>query len=722
MSIGNHKTRFLALLLSALMAVGSGEGLLTAAAAELAEPSAEIVTADAVPVEELTEAEAAEEAVFVVDSSEEDAAEAVFVEDSLMEEAPVAKTAAPVVKEESTPAPAPVNEAKEAAPAVNNALTKGTVSGFAFTEEMTELTVYAADRTPEEMLVEKMPATISVYLGQSETPFDLPVSWYCVTGDYESGEQSYFQFSPKWDTKAYPLAKGLDAEIDAPCVGVFVKADEDMSTLSVTKSGNESTIYRFLIKNMGLNCAAACGILANIQCECGFNPNVVGHGSASFHGLCQWGLGGCTGNRWSKLQKWCKSKGYSYKSVTGQLMYMKYELETVSHYGYASLKKVSNTASGANKAARIFAKNFEGCSSRYFGTRQRLAQTKYWPEYSPLALAKVTLAEPELYYDGTPQQPELIVTRGTTVLAQDKDYKVSYANNILADLGTFEITGLGKYSGLLLGSFRIKIKNQSPFVTSAQDTPTGIKVTWNPVAGAVRYRVYRKIVGESWVRVGDTAGLSLLDTKAVSGTLNTYTVRCISNDGQVVSDYDSQGLGTNYTAAPALTANGSAEGIRLKWNPVEGAASYRIMRMNAEGEWEELLTTAATAFTDKTAPMGKTSSYQAVSLSEEGEELSCYSVVQSLRLLPIPVLKKAKSVYKGIQVSWKKVPGAVKYRIYRKKGTKWVRIADTKSTSYKDTSVKRKKNYTYTVVCLGKDGKTIESGYSVKGVTGKRKK
>ena len=50
---------------------------------------------------------------------------------------------------------------------------------------------------------------------------------------------------------------------------------------------NEQKCYNYFTKTMNLNCAGACGILANIKYESGFNPKAKGDGGTSY-GICQW--------------------------------------------------------------------------------------------------------------------------------------------------------------------------------------------------------------------------------------------------------------------------------------------------------------------------------------------------------------------------------------------------------------------------------------------------
>ena len=52
--------------------------------------------------------------------------------------------------------------------------------------------------------------------------------------------------------------------------------------------------------------------------------------------------------------------------------------------------------------------------------------------------------------------------------------------------------------------------------------------------------------------------------------------------------------------------------------------------------------------------------------------------------LATPKISKAESVYGGVKLTWNKVNGAAKYRVYYKGRKGWTRMVDTTSTSYID--------------------------------------
>ena len=83
--------------------------------------------------------------------------------------------------------------------------------------------------------------------------------------------------------------------------------------------------------------------------------------------------------------------------------------------------------------------------------------------------------------------------------------------------------------------------------------------------------------------------------------------------------------------------------------------------------------------------------------------------------LATPKISKAESINGGVKISWSKVKGAEKYRIYYKGSKGWTKLADTTSTSYTDSKVSSGKTYTYTVSCINSSATKFTSGYDSKG-------
>ena len=146
-------------------------------------------------------------------------------------------------------------------------------------------------------------------------------------------------------------------------------------------SDNKTEIFSYLTKEMGLNSAAACGIMANIEKESNFKPTTIIRDSNGLHsgGLCMW-----NGSRLNRLRTYCNNRGLNYLSIKGQLSYLNYELK-LSQYKHIFnyLKKVPNNSSGAYDAAYYWCYYFEIPANRGTRSVQRAntAVRSYWPTY-----------------------------------------------------------------------------------------------------------------------------------------------------------------------------------------------------------------------------------------------------------------------------------------------------------------------------------------------------
>lgn len=147
-------------------------------------------------------------------------------------------------------------------------------------------------------------------------------------------------------------------------------ADEPLSA--------EEIIYRYLIDEMGLNTAAACGILANIKSESNFDYTASGDNGHAY-GLCQW-----NGIRALKLHEYCSSEELGSTSIEGQLAFLHYELETLFPDTWKKLQTVTNDAAGAYEAAYCFCINYEAPQNTEAAATLRgtIARNAFWPVWS----------------------------------------------------------------------------------------------------------------------------------------------------------------------------------------------------------------------------------------------------------------------------------------------------------------------------------------------------
>ena len=259
----------------------------------------------------------------------------------------------------------------------------------------------------------------------------------------------------------------------------------------------------------------------------------------------------------------------------------------------------------------------------------------------------------------------------------------------------------------------------TPKISKAESVNGGVKISWGKVNGAEKYRVYYK-GSKGWTRLADTTSTTYTDKAVSSGKNYTYTVRCISADAKrFTSGYNGKGKSIKYVAAPEISKAESVNGgVKISWNKPNGAEKYRVYYKGSKG-WTRLTDTTSTAYTDSKVSSGKTYTYTVRCINSSATKFtSGYdSKGKTVKYISAPKITKAESVNGGVKLTWGKVKGAVKYRVYYKGSKGWKRLADTTSTSYTDSKVSSGKTYTYTVRCINSSATKFTSGYDSKGKT-----
>lgn len=246
-----------------------------------------------------------------------------------------------------------------------------------------------------------------------------------------------------------------------------------------------------------------------------------------------------------------------------------------------------------------------------------------------------------------------------------------------------------------------------PVLSSVSNVYGGVTVSWQKTAGASKYRLYRKSGTGTWTKIADTTALSYTDSTAVSGTRYTYTVRGLDSAGTIVSSFDAAGKSITYVAAPLVSsAEITSSGVKISWGKAAGAASYRLYRKNGSDSWARIADTTALTYTDENVTGGTKYSYTVRCLDESGNIISGFHPSgKAITYLTIPKLGNVENVNGGVKISWSKVSGAAKYRIYRKpQFGSWAKIADTAELTYTDKTARCGATYYYTVRCLDSAG------------------
>ena len=175
------------------------------------------------------------------------------------------------------------------------------------------------------------------------------------------------------------------------CVAAGLLSPAPSLTAEAASKTNQKIIFRYLTETMKLPPAAACGVLANIERESDFNPHATGDSGTSY-GICQWHK-----TRFTALKRYCKKYKMDYRTITGQLKYLRYELKTSYPGVLRFLKHVSNDPYGAYQAGYYWCYHFERPAKYLTGsvTRGNLAKSRYWKKFGAATVSYDDIEEQE---------------------------------------------------------------------------------------------------------------------------------------------------------------------------------------------------------------------------------------------------------------------------------------------------------------------------------------
>ena len=274
----------------------------------------------------------------------------------------------------------------------------------------------------------------------------------------------------------------------------------------------------------------------------------------------------------------------------------------------------------------------------------------------------------------------------------------------------------------------------TPMLTPLTCTSKGIAISWEPVEGAQKYRVFRQNESGGWTKIIDTTGVGYVWTEAEEGMRYTFTVRCISSDGKTyISGYDAAGKSILYQPSesdqldtPQVVAVAAPKNsVAISWGAIDGAEKYRVFysASSANGPWTKLADTTSTAYTWTGAKGGEYFTVRCVSAdgktftSEQAPSVQVSSYT-SADGYAAPTNLSATNTLNGVALSWDEVEGAQKYRVFYSTSSAkgpWTTIADTTSTSYTWDGAKNGLSYYFAVRCLTSDGAFVGDDYATYG-------
>lgn len=456
-------------------------------------------------------------------------------------------------------------------------------------------------------------------------------------------------------------------------------------------TSNKQKVFSYITEEMGLNSAAACGIMANIERESSFKSSTIIRDSNGLKsgGLCMW-----NGSRLKSLQNYCNKKGLNYLSVEGQLSYLQYELNQKSYKHILNyLKNVPNNSSGAYDAAYYWCYYFEIPANRAKKAAQRgsAAKKNYWPVYGnkKLDTPKLSLANGKTAFD-----LDSSLTLKWTTGGKNADYYKLYVAEKLPS-GEYDWDNCKIYK---LESLSKKISTNS----LGKGQYSAFVKTINSATGSYKNSSKVKFVIDCTSHEYKTT-VTKQPTAATTGTRQYVCKICGYKTTKSIAKVNCSTV-TNYAiAAPVAktAADRSDSAIRLSWDEFKGADGYCVyVRVN--DKWKQVANIPASEAREYTVKKLKAATeYKFMVkfyLLKDGKrylsKASPSYVTSTETVKPELLSVTGKQGGKAI-VKWSKTPGADGYAIY---------AATSKNGEYKLVATVTDKNATsYTISGLKAD-------------------
>lgn len=264
-------------------------------------------------------------------------------------------------------------------------------------------------------------------------------------------------------------------------------------------------------------------------------------------------------------------------------------------------------------------------------------------------------------------------------------------------------------------------------ISANNQTDGTVKVYWRAVSGVTKYKIYRcecnpdNTPKTAIINIGEVSGkYEFIDNSQdlVNGVKYKYAVLCVIGENlSDVGDTAKVVYNAGLTTPTGVTASAGVGSMKIKWNAVAGAATYRVFKrmVNKDGSvkaWTEIAEVSGTSYTDSSRlERGYSYDYcvSAVRGSNESSRSASSRVKYECNIPMVMAISTEKTADGNIKVYWKGVPGITEYHVYRSEiyatsnanKTPVVKIGEANNaTSFIDTEDLAPGRYKYCVLCV----------------------
>lgn len=347
----------------------------------------------------------------------------------------------------------------------------------------------------------------------------------------------------------------------------------------------------------------------------------------------------------------------------------------------------------------------------------------------------------------TPAAPVVASSTDTTITVtavEGQEYAIGLSTDTAEPVWgtTVEFKDL-KQNTVYLISTRIPAKGlalQSDVATLTVKTgvtplaaPTGLKVstvsasatkiTWNAVAGASSYTLYRSTDNKEFTQVATVTELTYQDATGLqSGTTYYYRVSAskVVDGVSYSSSVSSSAKGRTRIEAPVIQITQKYKKNILTWNEVPNVQVYRVFRATSKnGTYTAIATVSEPTYTDTGRDMSKKYYYKVRGISQTGNKAyyGIHSSVKSSKKVMRPVVMLTETYGSKVRLTWSKVKysdGIVVYRKLENTGKlKKIATYEDGRTKYASETLTKGDRYRYRVRSYRIiNGKKVYGAYS----------
>lgn len=236
-------------------------------------------------------------------------------------------------------------------------------------------------------------------------------------------------------------------------------------------------------------------------------------------------------------------------------------------------------------------------------------------------------------------------------------------------------------------------------VCHAENRANGVYLSWEASDGAKSYTVYRADEKGNKEKIAENLEEPpFIDTTAVNGETYYYNLVAVGDNGVSPKGARSEAV-CRMPAPEKFTVAVVNDGIKLSWSSVDVAEKYNIYRKTKTGLYENIASTSELTYTDTDCNSNTKYQYK-ICASFSGSEGVFTKESDFVTFLVAPKTVTAAVSSNGIKVTWSKVDGAKKYRVFKD----GVSVGDTTAQNYVVSNLKSGTEYSFSVRPVNEDG------------------